>query len=234
MPKGCVALLGTGACARMNIDTHKHCKLAMNPAKGLVECCYATPQPMAQKANATISKNDGTKLRASWDGTVDDRMGEALARVQLEIDGTFTLVNFKRMHVDGQLETGRPICELKGCELPVEDGRCPKRGGPKGACCTKHHRQQKLFSQIGKPKAQTTAYMPPIGIAPAAFTAAPQSELRDEMILVWEALYKTKVGAEYVRKDSISVLTGKNLKYQNDNTKMTMHFRQFLTALQAL
>ena len=37
MPKGCVAVLGTGACARMDIDTHKHCKLAIDPAKGLVE-----------------------------------------------------------------------------------------------------------------------------------------------------------------------------------------------------
>ena len=61
----------------------------------------------------------------------------------------------KRHHVDvAEREppksfTAEPICLLRGCELPVEPGLCPKTGGPRCACSLTHYRLWKANQRDG-------------------------------------------------------------------------------------
>ena len=165
MPAGCVALLGTGAIARLDIAAGKVCKETHVTSGHEIECSY-NRQPLLNSANATIMGPEfatgTTQHRVFWDGTVREQPGQRLARVQTET-GRMTLVQARRMKVDGQMERGIPYCELRGSELTIELGACPRTGLRKQACCVKHHRQHKLFSNIGK-TAEPQSYKKAIGI----------------------------------------------------------------------
>jgi hypothetical protein len=115
------------------------------------------------------------------------------------------------MKVDCQMERGIPYCELRGCELTIELGTCPKTGLRKQACCVKHHRQHKLFSKIGN-AAEPQPYKHPIGIQPTAFAVGALYEPQAQMHQVWLELHRDKTGATWQpttsRADFISVFDG--------------------------